>query len=283
MSEPTAPFGRRKYPVDIIVRAFGKPELTGPCVQSILLHTDPGDYRLTVVENRHPKDAPWFHTEIGAKVGPEWVQRIALPDNMGAVRATNVGLLLAYLSDSKYVLIFDNDARVPDGDSEWLTRWLKHFDSDKIAAVGAVSDRVSGVQQVLTMPDTYFKPWQDTLNGEGGQAGPVLAPWLISFACIYRKDLLAQLKDPPALWDERYEPGNSEDLDVSFRLRDMGYKLRVAPDVFIHHDMHATFQANFNIQELLHVNQAKMVMKFGLTQLDTWGLHLAPPGGEAEG
>ncbi|HUW82213.1 MAG TPA: glycosyltransferase [Phycisphaerae bacterium] len=283
MSEPTALFGRRKYPVDIIVRAWGKPELTGACVSSILLHTDPKLYRLTVVENRHPQDHPWVAQEIDAQVGDEWVQRVTLPDNMGAVRATNAGLLLAYLTDSKYVLIFDNDARVPDGDKEWLPRWLKYMGDEKVAAVGAVSDRVSGVQQALAMPNTFAKPWHDVLNGEGGQDGPITVPWLISFACLYRKDLLAQLKDPVALWDERYEPGNSEDLDVAFRLRHMGFELRAAPDVFIHHDMHATFQANFNLGELLRVNEAKMVSKFGMEALEGWGYRVAPPGGAVEG
>ncbi len=280
------PFGRRKYPVDIVVRCYKSIELTSACVDSIVANTDPALYRLTIVENMPEcptrkelltNDVP-FPATAGVLVGMdngEWFQYVRLPANMGAVRASNVGFMLSYLSPAQFILILDNDARIPDGDKDWLERWMRHFDDPEVGAAGATSDRVAGYQQILKVPEVYLKEWQNPKSGDHGETGPIFVPWLISFACMYRKEAMAKIADPCGLWDERFEPGNSEDIDASLRLREAGYKCALSSDIYVHHDMSATFTKNFDFGELLRTNHAKLVKKWGQEKLTKMGVAIS--------
>jgi len=285
----TEPFGRRKYLVDIIVRCCGQPELTDACVFSIFANTPHELFRLTVVENEGPMgDDDWSRYNPSGKAAAhlfcrygdqddpwERAQYVQLPTNMGAVRASNVGFMLSYLSPAQFVLIMDNDARIPNGDKDWLERWLKHFDDPEVGAAGATSDRVAGYQQIQATPETYQKEWQNQKSGDHGETGPIFVPWLISFACMYRKEAMAKIVNPAGLWDERFEPGNSEDIDASLRLREAGYKCALAADIYIHHDMSKTFTANFDFGELLKTNHAKLVKKWGQDKLTAMGVTIS--------
>ena len=276
------PFGRRKYPVDIIVRCYQQRDMTETCVASVVKNTDAKLYRLTVVENAPPTDelrglwieAEW-HTIGFERPFNEYVQYVCLATNMGAVRASNVGFMLSYLSPAQFILILDNDARIPDGDKDWLERWMKHFDDPEVGAAGATSDRVAGYQQILKVPEVYLKEWQNPKSGDHGETGPIFVPWLISFACMYRKEAMAKIADPCGLWDERFEPGNSEDIDASLRLREAGYKCALASDIYVHHDMSATFTKNFDFGELLRTNHAKLVKKWGQEKLTAMGVAIS--------
>ena len=282
----TEPFGRRKYPVDIIVRCCGQMELTQSCVGSIVRNTAASLYRLTIVENMPEgllhkvtmtPDVPIplnASTMLGMDNG-EWFQYVRLATNMGAVRASNVGFMLSYLSPAEFILILDNDARIPDGDKDWLERWMKHFDDPEVGAAGATSDRVAGYQQIQRTPETYLKEWVNTKSGDHGETAPIFVPWLISFACMYRKEAMAKIVNPRGLWDERFEPGNSEDVDASLRLREAGYKCALAHDIYVHHDMSKTFTANFDFGELLKTNHAKLVKKWGQEKLNKMGVTIS--------
>jgi GT2 family glycosyltransferase len=205
----------------------------------------------------------------------ERIQYVCLPTNMGAVRASNVGFMLSYLSPAQFILILDNDARIPDGDKDWLERWMKHFDDSIVGAAGATSDRVAGYQQIFKVPETYLKEWINHKSGDHGETGPIFVPWLISFACMYRKEAMAKIADPRGLWDERFEPGNSEDIDASLRLREAGYKCALSSDIYVHHDMSATFTKNFDFGELLKTNHAKLVKKWGQEKLTAMGVAIS--------
>jgi len=218
-----------------------------------------------------------------------------LDENMGAVRATNAGLMLSMLNPSEFVLVLDDDTEIPKGDVEWLDRWLKHFDDPKVGAAGATTDYVAGAQNIEVCPETYDKAWKDEKTGAQGMEGPVFAPFLISFACMYRKSALKKMYAPSIghegialaekseaplarsfLWDERFEPGNSEDIDVSVRLRLAGYQLKIARDVYIHHKGSQTFKGvEGGFDALLEANRQKMVEKWGIEILSK--LHLAAP------
>ena len=46
------------------------------------------------------------------------------------------------------------------------------------------------------------------------------------------------------LMDERFGIGCYEDFDYSLRLRQAGWKLKVAKDVFVRHQLHASFSGH---------------------------------------
>lgn len=180
--------------------------------------------------------------------------------NRGAVSATNSGITAAMAvreHDGRPVIIMDNDAYVPEGDTGWLDRWLAALQDapPQTGAMGATSDMVNPPQQVLYAPDTY------TAKFENGEKVAPAAPQFVSFAVMIKRQVLAQC----GLWDERYNPGNYEDTDYSITIRQAGWEIRVAQSVYMHHDGHQTFGTD--LQPLLNANMQKMIEKWGIGRL----------------
>jgi len=240
---------RREYQVDIIVRAFGNTELSEKCCDSIFDNTLDIPYQLIFIDNggEHPT------TPAIAEMGTI----VKLPFNHGSVRAINVGLSLALLSDAPYILLLDNDTEIPAGDHYWLERFITYFDDPKVGAAGAVTDFCAGPQHIERLPDR--------VEGQPPHEVPVL----VSFAMMLRKTAVDQV----LFFDERYEPGNFEDYDYCLQLREAGWKCVIADSVFIHHEGHATFK-NMNLNNLLAQNTQKFRDKWTATKLDAMGVRL---------
>ena len=274
--------GQRDLKCTIIVRAYGDPETTDKCLQSLGIVEVEGAHVILI--DQEGAWSAWFeesYRRYEAEGRRRWRRSMTVvrtPENVGAVRATNQGLQVAMLDNSQFVLVLDNDVEIPDGDKTWLDRWLAHFDDENVAAVGAVTDRVSGAQNVQVVDRRYTRDWQS--EGKQGVSGSIEVPWLISFACMYRKDALIQMPSPNVtmgdimqkrsvhishhahLWDERFSPGQWEDIDVSIRLTapwcaDSTWKLVVAQDVYLHHKCHSAFEEIGGFNELLETNIRK--------------------------
>ena len=246
--------------VDIIVRAKDGKELTSKCLSSLSSTSDETSVRVILVQSGSdvvPHDAVddnvlYFHSK----------------DAVGAVSATNIGLGVSFAyRDSDYVLILDNDTRIPDGDSTWLKRMIGELEKyPGTACVGATSGFVSPPQHILAAPETYTADWGDE-NRSGVKDVPP-ATLFVSFAVLFQKSVLREI----GLWDARYDPGNFEDSDYAIKCRLAGYELRVAHSVYIHHEGHQTF--GDDMPKLMTENQQKFAEKWGLGQL--WDLGVVP-------
>lgn len=244
---------RKEYRVDILVRGWNNLDQTERCIRSVVENTPAPSYQITYVDNGSESWADLEHF-----MGKRDDQYILLPFNHGSVRAINVGLSLALFSDSEYILLLDNDTEIPQGDVTWLERLITYFDVDpRIGAVGATSDYVSGLQHVLSLPQRL-----------AGMA-PIEAPWLISFAMMLRKTAVEEVE----FFDERYEPGNFEDIDYCVQLRDAGWKCAVADSVFVKHHGSQTF-GKMDFNELLNANRGKLFAKWSAEKLAVMGVEL---------
>lgn len=264
------PFRRDDYLVDILIRGHENVALTAACLSSIRKNTDPARYQLTYVDNG--SEPANFYQLI--KNNPD-VQFVRLPFNHGSVRAINIGLALAMMSPSEYVLLMDNDTEVPAGDSAWLDRMVAYFDDPKVGAVGAVSDYVSGAQQAESAPDTYNKDWAE--EGRSGVKDPPEMPVLVSFAMMIRKEAMLQT----GMFDERYEPGMGEDYDYVLSLRKRGWKCIVGKSVWIKHVGSQTF-GKMGFNAILQESYRKLIDKWGVDTLREMGIEVRAGGDEEE-
>jgi GT2 family glycosyltransferase len=91
---------------------------------------------------------------------------------------------------------------------------------------------------------------------------------LVGFCLLHRAELLREI----GFLDERFGMGSYEDFDWCLRVRQAGYELYVAEDVFVSHREHAAFHGNsVRHDELLRENRALFVEKWcrrGLEFLD---------------
>jgi O-antigen biosynthesis protein len=254
---------RQTYLVDVIIRGWNNLELTQRCIDSITLNTEQPAFQITYVDNGSD-DIKSFVAQYSYGL-----QTVLLPFNHGSVRAINVGLSLAMFSPSKYILLLDNDTEIPEGDKLWLQRLVDYFEADeKVGAVGAVSDYVSGFQHADKTFDIFQKAFEGE-NGEKGLGEPPEIPLLVSFAMMLRKSAVEEI----GWFDEAFEPGNCEDYDYSLRLREAGYKCLVANSVWMHHKGSQTF-SNLNFGELLQTNMNKLIQKWGVSKLKQLGLQV---------
>ncbi|HMS56853.1 MAG TPA: glycosyltransferase [Fimbriimonadaceae bacterium] len=85
--------------------------------------------------------------------------------------------------------------------------------------------------------------------------------FVIGFCVALRRRTLEELGP----FDERFETGGAEDLELSYRLRRSGYRVMVAQRSYIHHLGSQTFsrvQGEVNLQALFRKNDAKFHQKW---------------------
>jgi len=155
----------------------------------------------------------------------------------------------------------DNDTRIPEGDTEWLNRWIAEMERHAdCGASGATTSYSNIPQHILAVPQTYTADW------DNGEAENIPVIHFVSFAVMLRKDAVRQV----GLWDERYNPGNWEDTDYAIQMRLAGWTLRVAQSVYIHHEGSRTFGKD--LKQLLATNKLKFIEKWGMGRMWDMGL-----------
>ncbi len=222
--------------VSIIIRCRNNWELTKSCIDSIIANTPKELYRLIVVDDGSTDGTKAYLAHEDYKDVVVFVHS----KSMGAVSATNTGLKYVFEHPTPYILIMDNDTEVLYNNTSWLQDMIKCF-IPGVGAVGAVSDIVIGQQFVAH------------INNKEEVKFLISFCMMMSIGCANRV----------GLWDEQFNPGNSEDLDFSIRARKAGFKLAVARDVFIIHRFHQTFKDIDSIDKLLDTNEQKLMVKWG--------------------
>lgn len=140
----------------------------------------------------------------------------------------------------------------------WLTRLLQALRSDpKLGMVGPVSNFVSGPQQIdvpygpaIGSPEwmsgsttEFIARWGSAVHefarswGEANDGRIVTVDRLVGFCLLVRHDVIDRI----GLLDERFGIGNFEDDDYCRRAREVGFKLAIATDSFVHHFGGRTF------------------------------------------
>jgi len=248
--------------VDILIRAKNGPQLTLDCILSIRKWTPSTLYRLILVDDG--SDPP-LSSAIVANVD----LLIRHAQCKGSVSATNAGLAVSLLdSSAQYVLVLDNDTQIPENDTTWLARMIAELEQGGplCAAVGATTSFANPPQHILAAPVTYTHDWKDEEAQRGGWKENPPSPWFVSFAVLLRKDVIRHV----GFWDEQFNPGNYEDTDYALQLRTLGYEIRVARSVYIHHVGHQTYREE--MQTLMDTNGRKFRLKWGVGRLFDLGL-----------
>jgi len=225
--------------VSIIIRCRNNWHLTKQCIDSIERNTNTELYRLIVVNDGSVDKTGEGLSKYDKERGCDFIN-LWHEESKGAVSATNTGLNHVLKNSTPYVLILDNDTEILEGNTTWLTDMIKYFEEDEtVGAVGACSDNVISKQYV-------------------GQITNEEPKFLISFCMMMSLKCVKKLGP----WDERFNPGNCEDLDITYRATQNGFTLKVARDVFIIHHCHKTFD-DMGLANLLQVNERKLLEKWG--------------------
>jgi GT2 family glycosyltransferase len=226
--------------LDIVVLQCGQSHLTTRLLASIY-DTAPWA-RVILVDNGSPDgDLGEMHRKLRASD-----PLLCNDENLGFAKAVNRGIRR---SDADYVCIQNNDTVMyPHG----YERMIAHLEADPdIGLIGPMTDNADTDQR-----------WSAEGPGGAGE-GVEITDGLIAFFCTI---IPRRVLDQVGPLSEDYGLGYGEDNDYCIRVRDAGYKLGIARDVFVHHDHHATYKALIGmegIDRLSEENTGKLLARFG--------------------
>lgn len=220
---------RRSALTSIIIPCWNQLRYTEECVRSLLARTRQ-PYELILIDNGSVDGTARFLRGLAAE--HPFIRPIRNRRNLGFARAVNQGMAL---SRGKYVVWLNNDAVVTPN---WLERMIRCAEAGRrTGAVGPYTNdagfqNVPAPYQTLDELPVFSEAWAML---HAGKSRPIRA---LDGFCMLLKRHVVQRIGP---LDERFGLGYYEDSDYCLRLRQRGYALILAEDVFIHHHGHKSF------------------------------------------
>lgn len=224
-----------RSPVSVVIVTYNSFLTLSACLESVFRNSSPED-EIIVVDNGSI-DETQFYLRLYARDRKN-LKLIFNNRNVGFSQACNQGIME---SSKDYIVLLNPDTVIFPCCFE---RLQAHFRSDKIGAVGPTSDYVAGAQKVnLYLNEEMVKQAKDLTNPaevlyKFNAGRSVETKLLIGFCLMIPRRVL---EDIGPLDDDLFL-GN-DDLELSWRLQQNGYRLLVATDVFVHHRGQVSFRS----------------------------------------
>jgi GT2 family glycosyltransferase len=178
------------------------------------------------------------------------VEVIELDKNHGFAGGVNRGIQAAMEDGAEYIALLNNDAMA---DTYWLQRLVDTLEGDPESAIIAskqvetagVIDSTGEKYSIWGTPFSRGRSEADKGQYDGGECHSILAA--SGAASLYRVDALNDI----GLFDEWFF-AYYEDVDISFRARLAGWRLRYAPEAIVYHHIGATSEklGDFRLQHM---------------------------------
>lgn len=232
---------------DIIIPTHGQCGYTQRCLDSLNRSEQIDRCRLIWVDNASPagdrKVVLWLLSQPGTLKHQDFL----LPENLGFVKAVNLGLAF---STAPYVLLLNNDTELP---ADWfpkLRAGLEEFPT--VGMIGPLSD-------CPTYPQGDGQPqWQGNrrriLNwaetpGET-ERGVRILRWpdamIAFFCCLLRREVIQQV----GYLSEIYGVGLGDDDDYCRRVRSARWFCALRIDLIVTHYHRTTFRSLYSAEEI---------------------------------
>ena len=267
----------------VVVPCFNQLEFTRKCVAALARHTR-SPWELIAIDNGSADGTANYLAGVG-DAAQFRVEVIRNPENRGFPAACNQGI---QVSRGEYLVLLNNDAVVTDA---WLDQLIALAESNpRIGMVGPVSNYATPPQLIEAVPyrdlegmHRFASRWRADHLGQW-----LTVPKLSGFCLLIKRHVLEVVGG----LDERFGLGFFDDDDLAIRVKQAGYELAVARDLFVHHFGSRTFAgAGIDAEALLVENQTKFITKWGLTEppgrrveLQSWtpGARVIPPSTEPD-
>jgi GT2 family glycosyltransferase len=231
---------------------------------ALRIDTSAADLEIVVFDDASPEEGfgEWLEGLCGA-LGAGYYRT---PRNLGIVRNVNLGLLYGRDQEHDFVIISNSDVIYPEN---LLTGMIAVADSDEtIGSVTAWSNNVSVYSLPNEAPERLLAD-QDTvdlvsraLNDHYG-TGVVDVPAGISFCILIPRRVLLEV----GLMDPVFGRGYCEETDWTLRSKARGYRIALAPGVFVYHAGQGSTLAAGLLSEgatTVPANEAILAMRYPL-------------------
>ena len=219
--------------VSVIVLCHNQVDFTKASLASVADFSDYPNLEVVLVDNGSTDGSAEFLSEWAAQRA--YARVVLMSTNAGFSAGNNAGVRAA---SGDYFVLLNNDVFVTQG---WIGDLLAHFRADpKLGLVGPVTNR-SGNESVIPihyedMEQMAYRARNYTRDHRG-QRTRLDA---IHFFCVM---IPRRVWEQVGELDEGFGLGLFEDDDYCMRVRQAGYEIACAEDVFVHHHPSATFGA----------------------------------------
>lgn len=206
----------------IIVPVFNRPDEIIELLESLCLQSTK-NFEVIVVEDGSTKTCK---SQLGLRDWPFDIQYIS-QENQGQGFARNNGMKIA---KGDFFVIFDSDVIVP---KNYLTEVLDGINKNQLDAFGgpdAAAVNFSPIQKAMDFAMTSF--W--TTGGIRGALKAKSKYQARGFNMGFSRKVYEQT-------DGFIDPNKAEDIELSIRIKKMGFKLELIPDAFVYHKRKNTF------------------------------------------
>lgn len=235
--------------VSVVVVSYNSSSTIATCLESVLSTLGPGD-EVIVVDNASQDETPYYLQTLAGK-DKRLVVR-ALETNRGYAGGAAEGVRLAR---NDYVIFLNPDTQVF---GPWVYQLLQPMlENADVAASGPVSNYAAGSQNVGLYGDLQRVTGQISIEqirqnlAAQWQGKFVETKLLIGFCLAVRREALERIGG----FDEALYLGN-DDLDLSWRLQQAGYKQVVVPSVFVYHQGQVSFNTEPKVRTAYLVQQS---------------------------
>ena len=217
--------------VSVIVLTYNNLDFTKACLSSIERFTHYPDWELVIVDNASKDDSPAFLQEYAAE--HPGVKLILNPENRGFSGGNNDGLAAA---DGDVLIILNNDTQVTPG---WMTGLTGHLRRNPdIGLLGPVTNNIGNEAKLEIEYNDSEEMLEKAYAYTSSHPRELLYVNTVAFFCVAMPRKVYEAVGP---MDEDFGRGFFEDDDYSNRVREQGYKVAIADDVFVHHHLSASF------------------------------------------
>ncbi|HNT35927.1 MAG TPA: glycosyltransferase family 2 protein, partial [bacterium] len=220
--------------VYVVVLNYNGAKHIDVCLESLLAQSYPNT-NILMVDNASPDGSG----EYAQKKYPQ-VESILCKENLGFARGNNLGFDHVLAQGADYVIALNNDVEV---DRDWVTRQVEAMQSDP--GIGACGSRILSYWQrdIVNSLGHEMNQWGHTWDiGFGRRFDPnrwgkqqeIVSICGCSF--MIRREVLEKVKG----FDPKYF-AYYDDVDLSIRIRGLGYRLVYVPDAIVYHKFSASF------------------------------------------
>lgn len=220
--------------VSVVVVSYNQWQLTRRCLASLEECSDGTPLQVIVVDNAST-DETQARLREWSEVAPARRLAILNADNLGFGGAVNVGMTQA---SGEYLVVLNNDTILSPG---WARGLRRHFENDPgLGLICPVTNNIGNEAQVALEGASPEEVSASARYYTLGKTGETLPLSVAAFFCVMM---------PRSVWertgalDERFFPGFFEDDDYCMRVRANGWRIGCAEDVFVYHELSATFNA----------------------------------------
>lgn len=225
----------------VVVLTYNSMKTIERCLNSVLPTLGSND-ELILVDNASQDGTPEYLEALAdrrSKLTEENIKVIQSEENTGFSRGCNIGMLA---SKGEHIVLLNPDTEVWPG---WIEGLLAPFQNPRVGATGPLSDNVCGAQFAGLHVPSKGMISKETLahyvnscpkSQPAAPSSQLSTKLLIGFCLVLRRDLL----DSFGLLEEACFLG-ADDLEISWRLRTLGFRLEIATGTFVAHECGGSF------------------------------------------